>query len=102
MGRGSVSTVSGVVTDEAGRPVAEAAVAFARAPVPVPDVAAVTGVDGRFLLAAPAPGAYTVVVSAPGRQGATADLRVEPGEATQVSVEVRLPPRHPGSGGQGA
>jgi hypothetical protein len=96
VGRRAVRTVSGVVVDDVGRPLAEAAVAFADSPVPVPDVAVLTGADGRFVLAAPGPGAYTVAVNAPGYPAATADLRVEPGEGTDVQVEISVAPQDRG------
>jgi hypothetical protein len=107
MEHGQVSTVSGVVTDDAGRPLADVAVAFTRAPVPVPDIAVLTGADGRFVLAAPAPGAYTVAVNAPGHAGRTADLRVDPGGAQEVHVEITVPggpggPGDPGDPGEPA
>jgi hypothetical protein len=90
-----VTTVSGVVTDDAGRPLAEVAVAFAGAPVPVPEIAVLTGPDGRFVLAAPAAGTYTVAVNAPGHAGQTVELQVEPGGAHEVEVQISVQPPDP-------
>lgn len=52
--------LSGVVTDRAGRSVANARVALAAAPVAMPDVGALTGEDGRFSFGVPVPGVYRV------------------------------------------
>lgn len=54
--------VSGVVTDPTGRLVVGAVVAVAAAPVPVPDIAALTGGDGRFSIMVPGPGTYRLLV----------------------------------------
>lgn len=54
--------INGTVTDPSGRPVVGATVLIASAPTPVPDIAALTGADGAFSIAVPAPGAYRLVV----------------------------------------
>jgi hypothetical protein len=79
--------LTGVVTDEHGHPVAEASVSLVDAPVPVPDIAALTGPDGRFTLAAPSPGRYTV--AAVGPDGAAARAAVDVGVAG-APAQLRL------------
>ena len=54
--------INGAVTDPSGHPVVGATVLIASSPVPVPDIAALTGEDGTFLIAVPAPGEYRLVV----------------------------------------
>lgn len=54
--------ISGHVVDEQGQPVAWARVMFARGPVPMPDVASMTGEDGRFTLSVPANGPYEILI----------------------------------------
>jgi hypothetical protein len=54
--------IGGAVTDPSGRPVAGATVLIASAPVPVPDIAGLTGDDGRFSITVPVPGDYRLVV----------------------------------------
>jgi len=54
--------INGTVTDQAGYPVVGATVLIASSPVPVPDIAALTGDDGTFSIAVPARGAYRLVV----------------------------------------
>lgn len=77
--------VGGVVTDRSGRPVAGARVALAAGPVEFPDIAALTGDDGRFMLSVPAAGRYEVAAYGDaGRSTVTADVR--PGRAVEVSL----------------
>ncbi|HEY5981236.1 MAG TPA: carboxypeptidase-like regulatory domain-containing protein [Microlunatus sp.] len=54
--------INGAVTDLYGRPVVGAAVLIASSPIPVPDIAALTGADGLFSIAVPVPGAYRLIV----------------------------------------
>ncbi len=85
--------INGRVTDGAGRPVAEAAVSIVAAPVPVPDIAAVTGADGRFALPAPMPGEYVVAATGPGelRGRVSVVVGAEGLDApSEVEVEIRV------------
>jgi carboxypeptidase family protein len=54
--------IAGAVSDPSGRPVAGASVLIASAPAPVPDIAGLTGDDGRFSITVPVPGDYRLVV----------------------------------------
>ena len=54
--------IQGVVTDPSGQPVPGAVVMLAAAPVPVPDIAALTDTEGRFSIAVPASGPYRLLV----------------------------------------
>jgi Carboxypeptidase regulatory-like domain len=60
------TTIKGTVQDESGRPIAEASLYFISAPVPLPDIAALSGVDGSFVLSVPAAGTYRIGVRSPG------------------------------------
>jgi hypothetical protein len=80
--------IAGTVSDESGRPIPEARVAFQTAPVAVPDIAALTNSEGTFTLSAPAPGRYVVHVSADGFASATAPVMVDSGDA-KVTVRLR-------------
>ena len=84
--------IVGVVLDTAGRPVADATVAVVAAPVPVADIAALTGPDGRFTIAVPEPGDYTLLATAPDSRSARVSVRVDVATA-QAQVELRLPDR---------
>ena len=80
-------TLSGTVLDAAGKPVAGARVYLVKAPGAVPDTAALTGADGRFVLGAALPGAYEVACSTDGLGAASAQVRVG---AQGATVELRL------------
>jgi Carboxypeptidase regulatory-like domain len=81
-------TISGVVLSEEGTPTKDAVVSLTSGPVPLPDIAAVTGEDGAFTLTAPATGQYAVTVVYPeGRQEIRTVEVPEP--ATDVALEVR-------------
>ncbi|MGW8554426.1 carboxypeptidase-like regulatory domain-containing protein [Streptomyces tubercidicus] len=75
-GGGRTYPVSGAVLDAHGDPVSGVAVAIADGPGPFPDIAALTGADGRFSFSVSTEGVYTV-------QGTAAD-----GRSAQASVEV--------------
>jgi hypothetical protein len=78
--------MAGRVLDAAGAPVEQARVAFADAPVAVPDVAAVTGADGRFALAAPAPGRYALMGAAEGHDTARVTVDVRGDEPVDIDI----------------
>ena len=82
-----VSKISGVVLDATGRPVAQARVYVVKAPGPVPDVAALTGPDGRFALAAARAGTYEIGCSTDRSGSASATVVVGAHDAV---VELRL------------
>ena len=81
--------IAGLVRDESGAPVEGARVYFTDAPVPIPDVAALTGEDGSFALTAPAEGTYTLECSAEGFSAVRAT--VASGEGTGVELTLRRP-----------
>jgi len=82
-----VTLVAGRVLGGSGTPLAGARVAFADAPAPVPDVAALTGPDGRFSLTAPVPGRYVVLGAADGHVPAQVAVDVR-GERTDVDITL--------------
>ena len=84
------SAISGVVRDSRGQPVAGARVSFAEGPVPLPDIAALTGDDGSFVLSAPAPGTYRIDCYADGFAPEHTSVTTRP--ATPVTVAIRLTP----------
>ena len=54
--------IHGVVTDPSGQPVPGVVVMLAAAPVPVPDIAALTDESGKFSIMVPVPGDYRLLV----------------------------------------
>ncbi|MFE5672605.1 carboxypeptidase-like regulatory domain-containing protein [Agromyces sp. NPDC056523] len=85
-----VPLITGRVTDDAGRPVAEAAVAIVAAPGPVPDIAALTGADGRFTMSVAEPGEYTVVATAPDQRTGAVTVLVGAEGPVEGEVEIRV------------
>jgi protocatechuate 3,4-dioxygenase beta subunit len=75
------------VLDATGKPVAQARVYFTSAPGPVPDIAAVTGADGRFRLTAPRPGAYQIAANTDALGSGRAEAVVG---SKDVTLEIRL------------
>ena len=79
--------IDGTVTDPSGRPVAGAAVLIASSPTPVPDIAALTGEDGRFSITVPVPGAYRLTArSAAGTVEVAVDVA-----PTGAGLDIELP-----------
>ena len=81
-------TIRGVVLLEDGRPATDVVVGVASGPVPLPDIAAITGEQGDFILAAPAVGQYVLTVSYPDGTQENRTLHVAE-EDTEVALEVR-------------
>ena len=79
--------IAGTVTDAAGRPLAQARVYFKSSPAAVPDVAALTGADGGFVLMAPHPGDYEIGATSDAK--GTGSSRVTVG-SKDASVQIRL------------
>lgn len=82
-----MALIRGRVVDAAGRPVAGARVMVDAAPVAMPDIALLSGEDGGFVLAAPAPGAYRLRAVTDASGEALGAVEVGPGDAM---IELRL------------
>ena len=83
-----MTRILGTVTGPNGAKIAEASVYFVEGPVPLPDIAQLTDGDGRFRLAAPAPGTYRIGVRASGFE--TAEATVEVRDETEVAARITL------------
>ena len=81
-------TIRGVVLSEDGQPALDVVVGLTGGPLPLADIAAVTGEQGIFILTAPAAGRYVVTVSYPNGQQETRTLEVAEDD-TEVTLEVR-------------
>jgi hypothetical protein len=84
----AATVLAGRVVDAAGAPVAGATVSFAPAPGSVPEIAGLSGADGRFVLDAPQPGRYVIAVRDAG--GASAEVAVDVGAVPPDEVEIRI------------
>jgi Carboxypeptidase regulatory-like domain len=82
--------ITGRVSRSDGQPIAGARVLFASGPGALPDIAALTDGTGRFALAAPLPGDYTLEVVADGFQSQRISATVSAGDTReQLNVELR-------------
>jgi hypothetical protein len=82
-------TIRGRVLDEAGTPVAQAAVYVISAPGPHADIAQVTGADGAFEVEAGPPGSYVIGARSDTAGEGRAEVAVASGDA---SVTITLAP----------
>jgi hypothetical protein len=78
--------ISGTVTGPEG-PVALARIMIESAPASTPDIAALTGEDGEFVMGTVGPGRYVLVVQADGCLPARREVAVS---QRDVTVDVRL------------
>lgn len=81
-------TISGVVRDQQGNPIAGARVAFTAGPVSLPDIAALTDSAGRFTLSAPTRGKYTIQCIADGFAPVSVTVQVDSAQKMQVEIEL--------------
>ena len=89
MGAGHPGLIAGVVRDDGGAPIEDARVYFTDAPAPIPDVAALTGADGSFVLTVPIDGTYTLECRAEG----FAATRATVASRDAGGIELTLRPR---------
>ncbi|MFD7631222.1 carboxypeptidase-like regulatory domain-containing protein [Streptomyces sp. NPDC059851] len=80
--------IGGVVVDTDGSPVPGVAVYLTGGPGPFPDVAALTGADGRFSFSVSTEGMYTVQCRAPDGRSAQAAAAVGTGGAATVVLRL--------------
>lgn len=83
-----MTLIRGQAFDPEGAPVVGAAVYVVSAPAAMPDIAQLTDGDGRFALAAPLPGRYTLGVRSD--DFGQAQSQVEVAGEEEVSVEMRF------------
>jgi len=79
--------VRGLVIDASGRPVDGAAVVIVDGPGAWPDIACLTGDDGRFVLGTPSAGQYKLGVRSDEHGYVEAPIAVEHG-TNEVTIEV--------------
>lgn len=84
--------INGLVRDRSGAPLAEASIGFASAPVALPDVAALTGTDGRFRLSVPTPGSYSLVCTLPDGTNETRTIEITANADAAVTFDINVDP----------
>lgn len=83
----SPAVIRGVVLS-GRRPVAGARVFFRSGPTDLPDIAAMSGSDGTFVLSAPVAGAYQIGAAADGFDPSTATVHVSGGQTASVTLRL--------------
>jgi hypothetical protein len=84
----ATNLVSGIVRDARGGTVAGARVIMEDGPGPFPDVAALTGGDGSFVISVPAQGRYRLACAADGFVTARVEAVVGDESPSQVTFEL--------------
>ena len=78
--------IEGVVREKRGGRVAGAQLYFIEAPVPMPDIAAMTNSAGEFALSVPSPGRYRIGCSSMAHAAQEIAVEVAAGEHKRVEV----------------
>lgn len=84
--------ITGRVSNSNGQPIAGARVLFASGPGALPDIAALTDGTGRFTVAAPWPGDYTLEVVADGFHIQRVSTSVGTRETRELTIELQPMP----------
>ena len=82
-------SIRGQVRTPDGQPIAEARVFYTESPVPMPDVAALSGADGRFELSTPAAGRYTVGLAMEGYASSSVTVDVEAEQPADIDITLQ-------------
>lgn len=81
--------IRGTVRSRSGEPIVEARVYITKAPVSMPDIAALTNEQGEFSLHGPVPGSYHLECTAEGFLQESRTIVVEEGQP-EVSLILEL------------
>lgn len=82
------SVIFGVIKDDNGNPVPEARVSFLDGPVPLPDIAALTDINGTFALSTPSAGEYVIAVNTEQFVRKELKIRLESNEEKHVAINL--------------
>lgn len=80
--------ITGVVRDNAGKPIADARIYFTDSPMPLPDIAMLTDGNGKYSLSVPSAGKYTIGYNADGFAPETTTVKIE--SEQKVHLDIRL------------
>jgi Carboxypeptidase regulatory-like domain len=81
-----MSVIAGVVKDKNGSVISGARVSFVAGPIPLQDIAALTDVNGSFVLSAPRPGEYTIEVLSEGFSAKKAKIATEGNQEKHIEI----------------
>lgn len=82
------SVIAGVVKDKNGSAISGARVSFVTGPIPLQDIAALTDVNGSFVLSAPTPGEYTVEVLSEGFSAKKVKIATESNQEEHIEIKL--------------
>jgi hypothetical protein len=83
------SVISGIVRGPDGTPIPNARVYFTSAPVPIPEIAAITDSDGQFSITAPAPGKYVIEGAADEFGTRSSTVKVKAGQPVRLDLSLK-------------
>lgn len=81
--------ITGEVRGPDGLPATQARVFFVNGPVPLPDIAMLTGADGKFTLSAPAAGVYEIGIHADNCAPLTATVTISAGQDITLRLALQ-------------
>jgi hypothetical protein len=82
------SVISGVVKDNSGNAISEARVSFITGPVRLPDIAALTDINGSFVLSAPVPGDYVIEVVSDKFVTEKVKIKIESNQEKHIEINL--------------
>ena len=80
--------IAGNVCGADGKAIPGARVLFSAGPGALPDIAALSGSSGEFMLAAPAEGSYTIEVAADGFQNQSVTVTIAAGQTKELRIAL--------------
>jgi hypothetical protein len=84
----TTNIISGVVKDNNGNAISGARVSFISGPVPLPDIAALTDINGTFVLSAPVPGDYVIEVVSEGFIIKKVKIAIESNQEKRIEINL--------------
>lgn len=82
------SIISGDVKDNTGNPISGARVSFISGPVSLQDIAALTDINGNFVLSAPTPGEYIIEVISEGFVTEKVKIATESNQEKHIEINL--------------
>ena len=77
-----------VLRADTGRPIADVAITIAGGPGPAPDIAPLSGKDGRFVLDGLMPGEWRLKAAGPAGMAGEAAVKVAAGASSEVAIRL--------------
>ena len=89
--QGPLTQVTGIVTDAAGKPLANVGIGVSKGTAPVPEVLVLSDQDGKYTWNLPA-GTFTLTANSDGYQALSQEVTVKYGKTVQLNFKLdKLP-----------